>query len=170
MAIAALDAQVAEHLQRFVISDQSQRELIEYWRDRQEQAGDISVARKRIEQRLSRLRKLYLEGDVTKDEYQRRRAELQAQLALLPLDEVPTATAGKRYADFLASLANAWHMSTPEERNRLARELFDAVQIENKTAVAVMPRPEMRPFFEYIVCQETVQERKRRDSNPRSQP
>jgi site-specific DNA recombinase len=170
MAIAALDAQLEEHLRRFVIPDEGQCELVAYWQERQEQTGNTKASRKRIEQRLTRLRDLYLDGDLAKEEYQRQRAALQAQLALLPTDETPTVSAGKRYADFLANVALAWQAATPEERNRLARELFDVVKIELKTAVAVKPRPELRPLFEYIVCQDTVQERKRRDSNPRSQP
>jgi len=165
VAEAALDAQLAEHLRRFVIPEGNQRELIDYWRERQEQVGNTTATRKRLDQRLTRLRELYLDGDVTKDEYQRQRADLHAQLARLPTDETPTTSIGKRLADFLASVADAWHVATPEVRNQIARNLFDAVQIENKTAVAVRPRPELRPFFEYITCQETVQERKRRDSN-----
>jgi hypothetical protein len=46
------------------------------------------------------------------------------------------------------------------------------VIVENRTAVAVVPRPEMRPFFETLSCQvpdEMTRWRKRRGSNPHLQ-
>ena len=48
---------------------------------------------------------------------------------------------------FLADVASAWTVATPEERNKLARQLFVSVVIRNRTAVAVVPRPDLRPFF-----------------------
>jgi hypothetical protein len=40
----------------------------------------------------------------------------------------------------------AWDDATPEERNKIARALMSSVVVSNKTAVAVVPRPELRPF------------------------
>jgi hypothetical protein len=41
----------------------------------------------------------------------------------------------------------AWRVATAEERNQLARKHFAHVVIDNRTAVAVVPRPDLRPFF-----------------------
>ncbi len=99
-------------------------------------------------------------------EYQERRNEMQRQL-----DALPTPLAGSdEVAEQLADLALAWSDAPPEERNRMARELFSEAVVANKTAVAVVPRPEIRPFFAYLFDDEITYRRKRRDSNPRSQP
>jgi hypothetical protein len=70
---------------------------------------------------------------------------------------------GRRLAAFLADVASAWLLATSAERNLLARAVFADVQIENRTAVAVKPRP----FFEMAMCQELddmTLRRKRRGS------
>ena len=54
---------------------------------------------------------------------------------------------GERLAAFLADVASAWKVATPTERNKLARQLFARVVVRNRTAVAVVPRPDLRPFF-----------------------
>lgn len=59
-----------------------------------------------------------------------------------------------RLANFLADLSSALAVATPAERNRLARELSDKVLIDNRTAVAVRPRPELRPFFSVVALEE----------------
>jgi hypothetical protein len=72
----------------------------------------------------------------------------------------------------LGDQSMAWTVATPDERNKIARELFADVIIENGTAVAVKPRPELSPFFETLACQqddEIPSKRRRRASNPRSQ-
>ena len=85
-----------------------------------------------------------------KGECQRRRAELHADLAVLPAAAVTSVEAGRHLAMFLASLPTAWAEATSEERNRLARQLFAEAIVENRTVVAVKPRPELRPFFEGV--------------------
>ena len=95
-------------------------------------------------------------------------------LAALPDGESnPDEAVGRRLVYYLADLAGAWQAATPAERNKIARQLFVEVVVENRTAVAVVPLPEMRPFVETLSCQapdEMTRWRKRRDSNPRSQP
>ncbi len=64
-------------------------------------------------------------------------------------------------------------LPTPAERNKLAREMFNSVVIENRTAVAVTPRPDLRAFFETLaVAPSSVMTygRKRRASVPRLLP
>jgi hypothetical protein len=36
--------------------------------------------------------------------------------------------------------------ATGDERNQIARQVFAEVLVINKTAVALVPRPEFRPF------------------------
>ena len=79
-----------------------------------------------------------------------RKAKIAEDLAALPVDGNPESDAGTVLAGFLADIGSAWVMATPDERNRLARQLFGKVVIANRTAVAVVPRPDLRPFFELI--------------------
>ena len=52
-----------------------------------------------------------------------------------------------KLAQFLADVSAAWAVATQEQRNKLARALFDQVWLEDKIVVAVKPRTELEPFF-----------------------
>jgi hypothetical protein len=54
---------------------------------------------------------------------------------------------GERLAAYLADILAGWQVATSAERNRLARQLFNRVVIDNRTAVDVTPRPDLLPFF-----------------------
>ena len=45
------------------------------------------------------------------------------------------------------SVSTTWDEADQEHRHKLARILFEEVQVENKRVVAVKPRPELEPFF-----------------------
>lgn len=94
------------------------------------------------EWKLDRLKGAFLDGDLDKREYQTRKAALADHLAALPSGDV-----GRRLAVYLADTASAWRAATPGERNRLARHLFAEAVVENRTVVAVKPRPDLLPFF-----------------------
>ena len=63
---------------------------------------------------------------------------------------VTSESVGRRLVGFLADLRSAWAVATATERNRLARQLFAEAIVENRTVVAVKPRPELLPFFEAV--------------------
>ena len=52
-----------------------------------------------------------------------------------------------KLAHFLANVAEAWKEASQERRNKLARALFDQIQIEDNKVAFVRPRPELQPFF-----------------------
>lgn len=47
----------------------------------------------------------------------------------------------------MANVADAWKQATQEQRNKLARSLFEQIQIEDNRVLSVKPRPELEPFF-----------------------
>ena len=47
----------------------------------------------------------------------------------------------------MANVADAWKQATQEQRNKLARSLFEQIQIEDNKVLSVKPRPELEPFF-----------------------
>jgi hypothetical protein len=122
--------------------------------------------------RNRRLRDLYLEGDIDGTEYRTRKAALIAELAALPSSDTPASGVGQRLAAYLADIALAWQVATPEERNELARQMFNSVKIENRTAVEITPRPDLVPFFAALAAESSnvmTYGRKRRGSNPHLQ-
>lgn len=50
-------------------------------------------------------------------------------------------------AHYLANVATAWREASQEQRNKLAKTLFEEIWVEDKRVVAVKPRPEFEPFF-----------------------
>ena len=51
-------------------------------------------------------------------------------------------------AHFLTNVANAWREANQEQRNKLARVLFEEIRLDNGgKVVAVKPRAELEPFF-----------------------
>jgi len=64
----------------------------------------------------------------------------------------------ERLASFLQDITLAWEEAGHEQRNRLVSQLFKVVRIENKQLMAVIPRPEFKPFFdlEYQAVPECV--------------
>ena len=61
--------------------------------------------------------------------------------------DLQTADHLDRLAGFLADVSSAWQSATQEQRNNLARALFDQVWVKDKLVVGVKPRPELEPFF-----------------------
>jgi hypothetical protein len=51
-------------------------------------------------------------------------------------------------ARFLADVPTAWAEATPEQRNKLARCLFDQVWLKDKKVIAVKPASDLEPFFQ----------------------
>ena len=74
---------------------------------------------------------------------------------MLPPVDNPNSDAGERLAAHLADVSKAWTVTTPEERNGIARALFASVIVDNKQAVACVPRPELKPFFRSIADNQT---------------
>jgi DNA invertase Pin-like site-specific DNA recombinase len=169
-----VEDQIGELLQQFVIPASDRDRLYTAWRRSQRHAVDIVAERVRLTRKLDRLKRLYVEGDMDDAEYRAQKTTTAAALAALPEDQGnPDEAVGRRLMAFLGDLASAWQVATAAERNKIARQLFVEVIVENRTAVAVVPRPDVRPFFETLRCQgpnEMTRWRKRRDSNPRSQP
>ncbi len=75
---------------------------------------------------------------------------IAGELAALPTEVEPSETVAQRLAGYLADVGKGWHDATMEERNRLARELFASAIVENRTVVAVEPRPDLLPFFRTV--------------------
>ena len=49
---------------------------------------------------------------------------------------------------FPEDVATAWEKGTDDQKNRLARQMFDIIWTKDEKVVAVRPRAELRPFFQ----------------------
>ena len=76
-----------------------------------------------------------------------RRSNLSRRLDALPASGQTEADVLAKLAAFLADVPAAWEAATQEQRNKLARTLFDEVWLRDKDVVAVKPRRELDPFF-----------------------
>ena len=54
----------------------------------------------------------------------------------------------ERLAEFLEDVPKAWKEANQEQKNKLARQLFDEIWVKDKQVIAVKPRPELKPFFQ----------------------
>lgn len=122
-----------------------------------------------MQRKMERLRDIVLEGDLDLANSRKRKVVLTEELAMLPAAGAPQEEVGVSLARFLADVRAARDVATGEKKNWLARRLFNAVAIENGTVVEATPRPELLPCF-VSVSEPNTFWRKRRDSNPRSQP
>ncbi len=112
---------------------------------------DNESRRRQIKSRLEPIRELYRWGDIERDEYQRERDSLTAELGTLKAPEDMAAILA-RTAAFLSDLPLAWKQASQEQRNRLARLLFQSLVIKDNRVEAFTPQPDFAGFF-ILDCQ-----------------
>lgn len=162
------EQQIEEYLKTFHISEDYQEKILEAHRKLEATYEDMGEEKTRLKARLERVRDLYKWGDIGKEEYLKEREGIQRQLKAFTLSESHASTLGK-LAEFLSSVAKAWKEANQEQRNKLARTLFQEIWIKNKQIAAVKPQPEFEPFFklnyeEFV--NKSLKKRPRGDSNP----
>lgn len=92
------------------------------------------IDRKSIEERLRRLRYLYVNGDITEAEYTNEKRLLNQQLED---DKVVDLDAIGAVAELIDNLALLWQEATDEERREIAIALFEKVYVDRGEIVAV---------------------------------
>lgn len=92
-----------------------------------------------IQRRRRRLLDLYEWGELTKDVYRSRVAQLEAELAALTPPEDPVRL--PELQQFLRDLPALYRAATPEQRNELTRRVFSEFLVDGYTLVAAKPRP-----------------------------
>ena len=145
-SLSAYEDQLLAYLTAFHIPEDYLERILESHR-RLEAAYDDQEERKaKLERQLKRSKELYEWGDYTRTGYQARRVDILKQLqALTPRSDGTEQL--EKLAQFLADVPAAWEAATPEQRNKLARCLFDEVWLKDKAVTGVKPRPELEPFF-----------------------
>lgn len=106
------------------------------------------VDRSKLEARLKRLQRLYLDGAIDDGEYERERAHMQAQLSIvtmpLAVPVVPDVrAAAAQLADIPALLRNA----EPADARAVLAEVFEVVYLMPHAAMAVRPTTKLAPLL-----------------------
>ena len=144
--LSVYEAQIRWYLENFTIPQDYQDKIIEAHRKLQSAYDDTEKHKAALESRLKRAKELYEWGHKSRDEYLADYEDIQKQLRLLSPIEVRDDHLSK-LAQFLANVAEAWDEANQEQRNKLAKTLFEQILVENNKVVAVKPRPELEPFF-----------------------
>ena len=141
------EAQIAWYLENFIIPEDYQKRILEANQKLHAIYNDHEGQRTRLENYLKQLKKQHSWGHISDTEYLAEYGETERQLNDLYLSGDKAAEIG-RFADFLSNVANAWLQANPEQRNKLARTLFDEIRLDSGgRVVAPKPRPELDPFF-----------------------
>jgi len=141
------EEQLIEYLSSFHILEDYQHRILEAHRKLQLAYDNVRNQKATLEKRLQGVKELYEWGHKSKEEYWADYKMIQTQLQSL----TPARDQGKtleRLALFLKNISLAWKQSDEQQRNRLAKQLFDIVWIKDKKVLAVTPRPEFKPFFD----------------------
>ena len=123
------------------------------WRDRlremlssEDRRERILAQRAKVEEKLRRLRSLYLELTLTDGEYHRERERLQEQLqALVVPDDGPMVSTGA----YVENLANLWLAATLGERRAIVLTTVDAVyvDVDNEQVAYIQPKADFLPLL-----------------------
>jgi len=140
------EAQIEAFLEHFIIPDEYQGLILRTYQQQEAAADDIETKRRKLQGQAGRIRRLFVIGDITEREYMIEKAKVDTQLeGLSPHDCESTVLQG--LADFLRDIPAAWRAARQDQRNALARQLFEEVWVEDDRVVALKPMPNLEPFF-----------------------
>ena len=110
--------------------------------------------RRKVQDKLSRLAKAYVDGIYDDQEYRRQKPALERELESLTLPEVDAAVdAGK----LVEKPPHLWRAANVGERRNLLLAILDAVYIDTKKArsvVAIKPKAPFRPILDLTTTRE----------------
>lgn len=151
--VEVIDGQVGAIVERLRLPEDWQARIIEVANHRQEQ-DQVERERGRLQERLGRLRFLYLEGDFDEAEYRRRKADLQGQLSAL---REPEQAAIVKAGEYLDTLGGLWGRATLTQKRQLLQGMLKRVYVDLETGrvICIEPWPEFAALFREI---EGVQE------------
>ena len=114
----------------------------------------VKLERVKMEQRLKRLGDVYPDGLKTRDDYLREKRGLGDKLASLV---VPGVDAAQEAGKLLEDMPRLWEAADLSERRKLLLTMLEAVYVdtvEEKSVVAIRPKPAFVPLFEVATTRE----------------
>ncbi|MEE9528521.1 MAG: recombinase family protein [Dehalococcoidia bacterium] len=162
------EEQLIAYLGTFRIPTDYQKKILEAQEKLQSAYGDGKQRKATLEAQLVRLKDQYKWGHKSRYEYLGEYNAIKRELRRF--SPIPDNMLNS-LASFLKDITQAWRQATQEQRNRLAKCLFEAIWIKDKRVYAVTPQPEFKPFFDLQYAGKAHYKaavRPRGDSNPRS--
>jgi site-specific DNA recombinase len=144
-----IEEQLAAFLAAFRLPEATVTELLARYEQLTAEQDDTEQQRRQIEGRLERIKELYKWGDLTREAYLAERDHLEQQQSRLQGTRDRVALL-RRVSQFLQNLSAAWEAADPEQRNALARTVFQSVEIRDDVVVSVVPQPEFAPYFNLV--------------------
>jgi hypothetical protein len=114
----------------------------------------VKDRRQRVQERLRRLGRAYVDGVYDDDEYRRQKRTLELELESLVLPEADAASEAGRLIERLPDL---WAGATEEERRRLLVTMLDAVYVDTKDErriVAIRAKAPFKAVFQVATTRE----------------
>ena len=111
-----------------------------------DEAESIKEKRQKVQERLRRLGKAYVDGVYDDEEYKRQKRTAELELGSLVLPEADAAAeAGK----LISELQKLWSGANLQERRKLLMTMLDAVYVDSSenTIVAIKPKAPFKPVF-----------------------
>ena len=111
-----------------------------------DEAESIREKRQKVQERLRRLGKAYVDGVYDDEEYKRQKRTAELELGSLVLPEADAAAeAGK----LISELQKLWSGANLQERRKLLMTMLDAVYVDSSenTIVAIKPKAPFKPVF-----------------------
>jgi hypothetical protein len=139
--MAVIDEQVAALVECLQLPD-DWRERLEELANHREERDEVEGKRKYLKGRLRRLRELYVDGDYSRAEYDRRKADLEAQLDALQVPEVPDVEAAGK---ILEGLGAEWANAPKRLQRDMLKVIFKAVYVDVDARRLVCVKP-FAPF------------------------
>ncbi len=104
--------------------------------------------RHEVEAHPSRLRDLYELGDISRPEYEAKRAALRREAERSDARQtLAHPQVLRRLRDYLREVPAAWRDASAAQRQKLARTLFEEIVVEDDRVVGAIPQEPYRPFF-----------------------
>ena len=136
-----------QYLRSIKLPEDYQQVVLDAYRREDEQGSGFDIQRNDLENKLKRLKQLFTWGDLSLEEYRAQRAQLRGELAALPAATSSKKETLKRLASYLQNVGVAWRDANQEQRNRLAKTIFEGIRIEDRTIKGVTPHIEFTPLL-----------------------
>ena len=144
--------QIERYLETFHIPEDYQARILEAHEKLQTAYDDTEKEQTRLKTQLERLKKLFAWGDLSEKQYLAEKENTLETLRALTRPQIKSRVL-EGLAELLKDVAKAWREANQEQRNKLARQLFDEIWVKDEQVIAVKPRPELKPFFQ-LSCEE----------------
>jgi hypothetical protein len=159
----AIEAEVYDHIRTLTLPaeaiERARHLLLE--RLQVPETGTVDAQRKRLNNRLSRLKELYGWEDLTEAEYRAKVLETRTLLSGLPTED--KVILFDRHRHIVETMAANLDKATEQQKADLVRLLVERAYAKDRSLAGIDWTPPVRPFFD-------VSERPRTDSNRRRRP